>query len=414
MAECLVVPVLNIAMPVALADPAVETGGVATDFTLEEAIFDDLPEQPRSEAAPVIIETADPLQMLIEDMSGITGALREPVPMPGQGAGLSAPALPEAAMPQSAAVETDAATNGSNAATTDSDAATVDPDVSVANSDLSAAKSDISAADSVPFAFAEPKPAVGPLPQPVAANPAAVSGETPPQPVAVDTDALPGRERPRRIVADAETMMAETAPRIVPPGRATNTPETAPQDMTRIAETSVDPAGSDPAMIEFSALLADPAAPAAIIVPLRDEGVMAAELRSARPAIVPVARQIAEAVIVARDDVVEIALAPEELGRLRLVMSGPDHNPHVAIWVERPEVLDQLRRNAAILQECLGDAGMAGATLEFHDDTSSGSRGDRPGDVAPGRRPFDTAEPVQAIPVAWTPMAIPARLDIRI
>ncbi len=125
-----------------------------------------------------------------------------------------------------------------------------------------------------------------------------------------------------------------------------------------------------------------------------------------------VARQVAEAVVTARDDQIEVALAPEELGKIRMVMSGPEHSPHVMIWAERPEVLDQLRRNSAFLQECLRDAGMTDASFEFQGDTSAGSGGrqPQPDNAPPG---FVVTESVP-VPVAWTPTAIPARLDIRI
>ena len=107
-----------------------------------------------------------------------------------------------------------------------------------------------------------------------------------------------------------------------------------------------------------------------------------------------------------------MALAPEELGRIRLVMSGPEHSPHVLVWAERPEVLDQLRRNTMILQECFGDAGMADASFEFQGDGSAGSGGRQPTpDAAP--QGFAATESVP-VAVPWTPMVIPARLDIRI
>ena len=95
-----------------------------------------------------------------------------------------------------------------------------------------------------------------------------------------------------------------------------------------------------------------------------------------------------------------------------MVMSGPEHNPQVLIWAERPEVLDQLRRNASFLQECFGDAGMAGASFEFQGDGSGGSGGRQslPDALQQG---FDMPESV-SVPLAWTPLVIPARLDIRI
>lgn len=79
-------------------------------------------------------------------------------------------------------------------------------------------------------------------------------------------------------------------------------------------------------------------------------------------------RQIVDASITVSDEQVEITLSPEELGRVRLILSGREHAPHLAIWAERPEILDQLRRNAASLLQNFVDAGLENATFEFRDE----------------------------------------------
>lgn len=143
------------------------------------------------------------------------------------------------------------------------------------------------------------------------------------------------------------------------------------------------------------------------------EAPLAPELRAAQTR--PVARQIIEALVTAREAVIEIALAPEELGRLRMVVSGPDQAPHVVVWVERPEVLDQLRRNGAFLGECLGDAGMDGASFEFRGDGKpQDPRPDDTGAASENRSGSSAVTPALSAPVIWTPMAVSARLDIRI
>ena len=76
MAECFVLPVASVAQPLSVAEPA-EAEGSGTDFTVEEAPPEEGPEAAEPEAAADVL-AADPLQMLIEDLSGITGALREP------------------------------------------------------------------------------------------------------------------------------------------------------------------------------------------------------------------------------------------------------------------------------------------------------------------------------------------------
>lgn len=169
---------------------------------------------------------------------------------------------------------------------------------------------------------------------------------------------------------------------------------------------------ADPGAIQIDMPVSDPAAPLPIAA--REANGAPPDQPVRRVPVAAIVRQIAEAVVTAREDRIEIALAPEELGRIRMVMSGPDHNPHVVIWAERPEVLDQLRRNSAFLQECLGDAGMAEASFEFQGDGGTGTGPDDrqrlPDSAGPGA---DITDMIPA-PPTWTPLAIPARLDIRI
>lgn len=295
MTECSVLPVVNTMQAAAAAHPAAEAA--AAGFMAEELLPEDIEDVPgTSEEIAVEARLADPLQMLIEDLSGITGALRE-------------------AMPR----------------------------------------------------------------LPIAAAPAGI-------------EAAPNR----------------TAARIA----LTETGDMPFPDLAEMDPAPVGPAQADLAAVEVESLLADPAAP--VPATPRDASATPVEARTVRTAAFPVARQIAEAVVTSRDDIIEIALAPEELGRIRMVMSGPEHSPHVMIWAERPEVLEQLRRNAAFLQECFGDAGMADASFEFGGDAQSGSSDDLPAPAPSDRPGFEAAEQMQALPMAWTPMAIPARLDIRI
>lgn len=323
MAECLVSPVGSVPQPVAIAAPA-EAEGPGADFTVEQAPPEEKLEEARSDAVCADAPAPDPLQMLMEDMSGITGALREAVP---QGTGNT--------------------------------------------------ESKVGAADrasSLPLPLSEP---------PLEARIGGVSAD---QAQTGATAETPGRFSPADLPDLAPDMPVEGA--------------------------AIDPAPGGMSPPETDAMLTDSATPP----PATTHGATAVptEARAARAAVVPVARQIAEAVVTARNDLVEIALAPEELGKIRMVVTGPDHNPHVTVWVERPEVLDQLRRNAAVLQECLGDAGMPDATFEFQGDTPSDSRrGQAAAPDAPSLA-LEAAEPARSIQVAWTPLAVPARLDIRI
>lgn len=78
-----------------------------------------------------------------------------------------------------------------------------------------------------------------------------------------------------------------------------------------------------------------------------------------------VLRQITDAVVTMRDEMVEIRLSPEELGRVRMVLTGQDRAPHLTIWAERPDVLDQMRRDKDALLQQFNDEGLADATLNF-------------------------------------------------
>ena len=105
-------------------------------------------------------------------------------------------------------------------------------------------------------------------------------------------------------------------------------------------------------------------------------------------------------------EVTEIRLDPEELGRLRITLEGEGEAIRVRVEVERPETLDLLRRNGDRLAETLREAGYDQADMQF------GSwSGERP--PAPAQTLFGmVAEPEPAAhpPVTTAPMARPAPL----
>lgn len=435
MAECLTLPILSPAVPVVAADPSANTGEVLADFAFEEFGLDELPDSAPAEPIPAAAAAVDPLQMMIEALSGVSGSLRDPAPRPDQTAYDALPAgvavampsdddlpMPTADTPADGAPDTDRIDGVVSGAGTDETALpdgmsaragaqptlpTIPDGVDSAPSDAGeedAVAPDPETADAVPpvgrRAEAEqPMAPAGVRPQAEHSMPASpIAGSkshSPAQPATSDADVAQAEPAAPRRMTDRETVAIDAAP--VEPVRTERTP----------AELR----GPDPRTEAIDRLLADMPATAAAH---GDEGLPSSEPRTVRHAAVPVVRQIADAMVTARDGLVEIALAPEELGRLRMIVSGPEHNPHVAIWVDRPEVLDHLRRNAAILQECLGDAGLAEASLEFHSGTSSGSQDDRPQADARIRPVFDSPEAFPSAPVAWTPMTISARLDIRI
>lgn len=124
----------------------------------------------------------------------------------------------------------------------------------------------------------------------------------------------------------------------------------------------------------------------------------------------PVLQQVTDALVSTRGDRTEIALSPEELGRIRLVMSGPDRG-QITIWAERPETLDLVRRNADLLTQQLADAGVSAGSLDFRRDDRSDSQ------PAQGRAGDDDDIPLSAAPlrVRMSPTALSdRRLDIRL
>lgn len=62
---------------------------------------------------------------------------------------------------------------------------------------------------------------------------------------------------------------------------------------------------------------------------------------------------------------IEIALAPEELGRMTIAVTGEGDGLRIAITADRPETLDLLRRHADQLLADLRQGGMGGALLSF-------------------------------------------------
>ena len=109
---------------------------------------------------------------------------------------------------------------------------------------------------------------------------------------------------------------------------------------------------------------------------------------------------------------IDIALNPEELGRLTITVNGRDDGMHLSITAERPETLDLMRRHISILSDEFRDIGFG--DLSFDLDLSQES----PGDDAPsGAEVFiDTTEGTAPTedPRAAVRSASDRGLDIRI
>lgn len=99
-----------------------------------------------------------------------------------------------------------------------------------------------------------------------------------------------------------------------------------------------------------------------------------------------VAAQISTALSRLSDGSTELALAPEELGKVRLKLKPDVAHPDrmvVMITFERPETLELFRRHAGELADALRAAGYAGADIGFGQDGSSASGSDRRDRPAP-------------------------------
>ncbi|WP_245155752.1 flagellar hook-length control protein FliK [Paracoccus ravus] len=79
-----------------------------------------------------------------------------------------------------------------------------------------------------------------------------------------------------------------------------------------------------------------------------------------------IARHLTERLSAGDDDVIEITLTPEELGKVRLIVVNGDKLT-ISVYADNRETLELMRRNADALSRELRDAGLSGASLTFGD-----------------------------------------------
>ncbi|KEJ91056.1 flagellar hook-length control protein FliK [Sulfitobacter donghicola] len=91
-----------------------------------------------------------------------------------------------------------------------------------------------------------------------------------------------------------------------------------------------------------------------------------------------VARQLAEALPQASQRPVEIALSPEELGRVRMSVLTEENIITISIHAERNDTLDLMRRHIDQLGQNFRNMGYEEINIEFGNDTESGSFKDQP------------------------------------
>ncbi|MCG7520615.1 flagellar hook-length control protein FliK [Ruegeria sp. Ofav3-42] len=109
---------------------------------------------------------------------------------------------------------------------------------------------------------------------------------------------------------------------------------------------------------------------------------------------------------------VEIALNPEELGRVSIVLNGRDDGLHMTIAAERPETLDMMRRHLSVLEEEFKNLGLG--NLSFDLGTPSDSKRDR--SDFERELPADSAQTVDA-PAKAPPLprtGLVGRIDMRL
>ena len=128
--------------------------------------------------------------------------------------------------------------------------------------------------------------------------------------------------------------------------------------------------GPDPVLTSLPAPPPDPSAPADQARPVPALPPAPGPLP---PQVTPhmVMQQIGDAAVALSEGRVEITLTPEELGRLRVVMTRQDGHTHLTVWAERPDILDLARRHADLLLAHFHDEGAGSPSLEFRSDAGT-------------------------------------------
>ena len=195
-----------------------------------------------------------------------------------------------------------------------------------------------------------------------------------------------------------------------PPSEARNA--TAPAQPARGHEDATPATRTTP----FAAFISEPAGPAT--TELHREAGLVAVAHSpgvaqpqppvpGPPMAVHVTQQLAAALADQPDRPVEIALSPEELGRVRMTLHHGEAGLTVAIHAERPETLDLMRRNIDMLVRDFRDLGYSEMSFSF-----SGQSGqDRP-ESRPGQPDSLAPAPAVGAPAPRIPILAPLRLEL--
>ncbi|PYE84565.1 flagellar hook-length control protein FliK [Pseudoroseicyclus aestuarii] len=231
---------------------------------------------------------------------------------------------------------------------------------------------------------ARPVEAGAEAPRP-AASQAGAAGETTPGTSAPERRGAEGRTARRQAptTAEAALLMRSTAasPAVAQPSLAAAKAE-----------------GFRNAVLPEATALPDPAAEPLEAGLLRPEtaGMPRVDIAQApRPEARPLAQQLSAALPQPEGTPTEIALDPEELGRVRMSLVTTGDSLTLVMQAERPETADLMRRHAAELAAELRDLGFGQVDLSF-----GGSARDRP-DRGDGPTP-DSARPAGEAPEGRT------------
>lgn len=127
-----------------------------------------------------------------------------------------------------------------------------------------------------------------------------------------------------------------------------------------------------------------------------------------------VAHQIATAIVQTSGATTEIALNPEELGRVRISLTAGDTGLTVAIIAERPETVDLMRRNIDLLTRELHEMGYENLTFTFGDQSNdAGQNQDRDDGTAQSRTTFEHSA-IDEHPTTSMRVALSGGLDLKL
>lgn len=117
-----------------------------------------------------------------------------------------------------------------------------------------------------------------------------------------------------------------------------------------------------------------------------------------------IAAQLAQALVAKGERNVEVALNPEELGRVKMRVTTSDTGITVVIQTERPETGDLMRRHINELADEFRKMGFENVSFEFSGGGASGGQANSEGDRQPsaGGTPLAKSDEMATAPVAET------------